>query len=345
MMRLQVVLRICLAGLVVLGGLGSAVEAGCRRGGGHASRWGWFGPPPLARLLMSGYGHGGYASRRQPPSAHGRKRSAGEQPATQQQAQDAPEAGAELEPVAAAASPGSSTETDVAQGEAVPADAPEASPQSLLPGLDVALVDVRLVNAGDAASGVGPVYRISLRNAGTVDIDRPIQLAVLAGNAGGSGTTAPVTAEVPGLAPGAMASVDVELDASLAGTPLAGRRLYVVADSLQQLEETDEANNLADLAMDQIEPAQALSLRLSANDVAPGSELRIEGSGFGELPGRVVLEVGGVKLLAEIVSWSDSLVCVRLPSVVLDGPTTALLTVVPPNDPPRGGMELRLAGR
>ncbi len=209
----------------------------------------------------------------------------------------------------------------------------------------MAIGDVRLVDAGDAAGGVGPVYRISLRNAGTVDIDRPIQLAVLAGSADGSGTTPPATAELPGLAAGATASVDVELHASLAGAPLAGRRLYVVADSLQQLEETDEANNLADLAMDRIEPAQRRGLRLSTEDVAPGSELRIEGSGFGELPGRVVLEVGGVKLLAEIVSWSDGLVCVRLPNLVLDGPTTALLTVVPPNEPPRGGLELQLAGR
>lgn len=343
MRQLQAVLRICLAWVVLFGGFGSAVEAGCRRGGGYASRWAWFGPPPLARLLAGGYGRGGYPSHRQPPPARVRQQSGGEQSPTEHQAQDGRATAADLEPAAVAPSPTARTETDLGQDGATPIDAPVASPQLPVPGPDVAIADVRFVDFGDAAGG--PVYRISLRNVGTVDIDRPIQLAVLVGSADGSGTTAPVTAELPGLAARATASVDVGLDASLAGASVGGRRLYVVADSIQQLEEADEANNLVDLPMDQIEPAQPRSLRLSPKDVAPGSELRIEGSGFGKLPGRVVLEVGGVKLLAEVVSWSDDLVCVRLPTLVLEGPTAALLTVVPPNEQPREGLELRLAGR
>jgi hypothetical protein len=223
------------------------------------------------------------------------------------------------------------------------ADAAEGSASA--PGLDVALVDVRLVSAGSRATGEGPVYRIYLRNAGSLAFDRPIQLAVLASTADGSGTTPPVTVELAKLAVGATAAVDVQLDASLAGAASTARRLYVVVDSQQQFEETDETNNLADLALEQIAPVPLRALRLSPEDVAPGSELRIEGSGFGEVAGQVVLEVAGVKMLAEVVSWSDSLVCVRLPSLVLDGPTTAKLTVMPPNDEPREGLALRLASR
>jgi hypothetical protein len=192
-------------------------------------------------------------------------------------------------------------------------------------------------------SGVGAVYRISVRNSGTVDIAQPFQIAVLVGKASGAGTEPPVTAEVAGLAVGAAATVDVQLDAVRA--PLAGRRLYVVVDSQQQLAEADETNNLAELEMAEIQPVGPGALQLVPRDVAPGSELRIEGSGFGELPGRVVLEVNGVKLLAEVMSWSDTLVCVRLPALVLDGPTTALLAVLPPQGPPHDGLELRLASR
>ncbi|MCL6501034.1 MAG: hypothetical protein K6T86_00025 [Pirellulales bacterium] len=203
---------------------------------------------------------------------------------------------------------------------------------------------MRLASPPDSVSGVGAVYRISVRNSGTVDIAQPFQIAVLVGKASGAGTEPPVTAEVAGLAVGAAATVDVQLDGVLAESPPAGR-LYVVVDSQQQLAEADETNNLAELEMAEIQPVGPGALQLAPRDVAPGSELRIEGSGFGELPGRVVLEVNGVKLLAEVLSWSDTLVCVRLPALVLDGPTTALLAVLPPQGPPHDGLELRLASR
>lgn len=345
MNRLRAVVTVGLAVVVALCGWQSLVEAGChRRGGGYGARWPAFGPPPLARLLAGGYGHGGHPARRPSPPAQRRQQVPEASSAYEQRPTPGGESSAG-HPTPAAESPATAAESgnDSPQPGGEQVDGAGATGQPAVQGVDVALIDVRLSSAADAARGVGPVYRVFLRNTGTVDIARPIQVAVLVGRPDGLGTTAPATAELPNLAVGATAAVDVQLEASLATATLAGGKLYVVVDSQQRLEEVDEANNLAELGLDQIQPVLPGVLRLSPEAVAPGSILRIEGNGFGEVPGQVVLEVNGVKLLAEVVSWSDGLVCVRLPSLVLDGPTTAQIVVVPPNDDPYEGLELRLA--
>lgn len=357
MARFQSLWRVCVAAALAAG-MWATAEAGCHRRGG-SGRWAGYGPPSLARLLAGGfYGggrhQGGYG---QPPV--GKKRVQAGSPSQPSQPEAAAGEAAEHSPSDRADVPEQQPSADpavvVAGGEGSPAAGGDAASPAVgsdgvggadevvAAGLDVALLDVRLASPPDSVSGVGAVYRISVRNSGTVDIAQPFQIAVLVGKASGAGTEPPVTAEVAGLAVGAAATVDVQLDAVRA--PLAGRRLYVVVDSQQQLAEADETNNLAELEMAEIQPVGPGALQLVPRDVAPGSELRIEGSGFGELPGRVVLEVNGVKLLAEVMSWSDTLVCVRLPALVLDGPTTALLAVLPPQGPPHDGLELRLASR
>lgn len=358
MARFQAVWRVCVAG-AVLASMWATAEAGCHRRGGYG-RWAGFGPPSLARLLAGGYHGGGrhQGGYGQPPGRYKRVQAASPlQPS--QPAEAAPGETAEPSPSdeadvpeqqpaldsgdVAAGGQVASSEGGDASSAAAQADARGGEVEAA--GLDVALVDVRLVSPAEAASGVGPVYRISVRNRGALDIAQPFQIAVLVGKANGAGTEAPVTAEVGSLAVGATATVDVQLDAALSEASPTGRRVYVVVDSQQQLAEADETNNLAELEMAEIQPLGPGTLRLVPADVTPGSELRIEGSGFGELPGRVVLKVNGVKLLAEVVSWSDTLVCVRLPALELDGPTTAQLAVLPPHGPAHDGLELRLASR
>jgi hypothetical protein len=125
--------------------------------------------------------------------------------------------------------------------------------QTLPASIDLQIVDVRIVDFGDAAHHRGPRYRIVFTNVGTVATGN-FQLMAMASNDGTPKPAAPVaTAEVVTLAPGELASVDVRLpltaDLSTMGA------LIVVIDSAVEITETDEQNNV--LILDRTEIAIA----------------------------------------------------------------------------------------
>jgi hypothetical protein len=115
--------------------------------------------------------------------------------------------------------------------------------QTLPASVDLQIVDVRIVDSGDATQNRGPRYRLVFANAGTVAVSN-FQVMAMASLDGKPSPTAPIaTAEVVTLAPGQVASVDVRLpltaDLSTMGA------LIVVIDSAVQIAETDEQNNVA----------------------------------------------------------------------------------------------------
>jgi CARDB len=122
---------------------------------------------------------------------------------------------------------------------------PPATPAepALAAGIDLELLDVRLVDAGDAARNLGPRYRLTFGNRGT-DAAGNFQVMLMATADGTPQQGAPMaTAELDGLASRQVLSADVRLPLSAGLATL--EKFIVVVDSAAQVAEADENNNVA----------------------------------------------------------------------------------------------------
>jgi hypothetical protein len=129
--------------------------------------------------------------------------------------------------------------------------------QTLPASIDLQIVDVRIVDVGDAAHNRGPRYRIVFTNVGTVATGN-FQLMAMASRDGAPKPAAPAaTAEVVTLAPGEVASVDVRLPLSADLSTMGA--LIVVIDSAVEITETDEQNNVLILDRTKIAIAEAVA--------------------------------------------------------------------------------------
>jgi len=116
--------------------------------------------------------------------------------------------------------------------------------------VDVALVDVRFCDSGDAASKLGPRYRVTVRNNGLVDAGQ-FHMVVLAGLDKTPKMDAPASlVQVIGLRSGETKAFDVRLPVeSLAmsvdatGNPAPFATLFVAVDSHEELNDSDRSNN------------------------------------------------------------------------------------------------------
>jgi hypothetical protein len=129
--------------------------------------------------------------------------------------------------------------------------------QTLPASIDLQIVDVRIVDAGDAAHNRGPRYRLLFTNVGTVAAGNFQLMAMASLDGTPKPAAAAATAEVVTLAPGEFASVDVRLpltaDLSTMGA------LIVVIDSVIEIAETDERNNVVILDRTKIAFAEAVA--------------------------------------------------------------------------------------
>ncbi len=113
----------------------------------------------------------------------------------------------------------------------------------LAAGVDLELLDVRLVDEGDAARNLGPRYRLTFGNRGT-DAAGNFQVMLMATADGTPTQGAPMaTAEINGLASRQVLSADVRLPLSADLATL--EKFIVVVDSATQVVEADENNNVA----------------------------------------------------------------------------------------------------
>ena len=114
---------------------------------------------------------------------------------------------------------------------------------ALVEGIDLELVDLRLVDIGDPAKNLGPRYRVTYRNRGTLPAGN-FQVMLLASSDGTPKPGLPSgSAEVAGVAPGQLLTADVRLTMTPDISTLTS--LIVAVDSASQILETEEANNVA----------------------------------------------------------------------------------------------------
>lgn len=110
-------------------------------------------------------------------------------------------------------------------------------------GVDLELLDLRLVDFGDPARNLGPRYRITLRNRGVLPAGN-FQVLLLASPDGNPQPGLPTgIVEIAGLAPGQMFAADVRLPMTPELATLGA--LVVALDSATQIAEFEERNNVA----------------------------------------------------------------------------------------------------
>jgi hypothetical protein len=129
--------------------------------------------------------------------------------------------------------------------------------------LDIALTDVRLVDAGSLERNVGPRYRLFIKNTGTIETPKfHVSVAVDAGNELTSAAEL-VTVEAVGMRPGKTQTVDVRLPVEVlkmsideTGKAAPFKVFAAVVDSDGDLAEANADNNVWMSARDQIKPVE-----------------------------------------------------------------------------------------
>jgi hypothetical protein len=109
-------------------------------------------------------------------------------------------------------------------------------------GLDLQLLAVRSIDAGDPENNQGPAFRVWFRNNSNVAIDHPFNvLALAAHDANPTADLPQAGARVDSIDAGQTASVDIRLpaEANQPGLPM----LHVLVDSHREIPEVNEANN------------------------------------------------------------------------------------------------------
>ena len=116
---------------------------------------------------------------------------------------------------------------------------------NLVDGVNLRLVDVRMVDSGDAARTLGPRFRVVIGNRGKQAAGNFQVLAIAAKEAKFTEDLPSTMVEVEGIAPGQVAKVDVRLPiramTMIEGQPF--NMLAVMVDSNKLIEETAEQDN------------------------------------------------------------------------------------------------------
>lgn len=111
---------------------------------------------------------------------------------------------------------------------------------------DVAIVDVRLLEAVDTGAQMGARYRVRIRNLSNQPIEHGFNVALmLAADPESANGQPPVVARVESLAVDETVAVDIRLPYVAPHDGRVGRRLFVAVDSQLELSDFNTSNNLA----------------------------------------------------------------------------------------------------
>jgi hypothetical protein len=129
-----------------------------------------------------------------------------------------------------------------------------ATPAALIP-IDLAITDVRLVDAGSPTTG--PTYRVTVANKGSNNMNTTTRLAAAATNGEQSSQEPPMQIEtVPMLNAGQSAEVSLQMPVTANAFPL----LMIAAEVPANFQDTNEQDNVAQGVAAQI-PALVTALK------------------------------------------------------------------------------------
>jgi hypothetical protein len=135
-----------------------------------------------------------------------------------------------------------------------------ATPAATVPGVDLQLVDVRMLDNGDASQQIGPRYRVAFRNAGSAAVDHAFNVAVIAADDSNLSANLPVTeSRITSVATGDVTYVDLRLPAKAfemgPDSHSEFSKLFVFVDSHGEVNDTNRDNNTTGLDRIAVQPA------------------------------------------------------------------------------------------
>jgi len=127
-------------------------------------------------------------------------------------------------------------------------------------GIDLQLVDVRMLDNGDASQQIGPRYRVTFRNAGSVAVDHEFNVTVVAADDANLSANMPmVESRITSVPIGAVNYVDLRLPAKAfemgPDSKSEFAKLFVFVDSHGEVQDTNRNNNAAGVDRTAIQPA------------------------------------------------------------------------------------------
>ena len=205
----------------------------------------------------------------------------------------------------------------------VPVAAAEPTvPEAAIP--DLQLVGVALFEQGSVVTATGPTYRVVIRNDSSVDVDSPFTVTVVAAKADRSfdGTTPRTDEPVISLAAGQEKTLDIRLpvesltcEQNEQGNEAPFATLLVVIDGYAKLTESSRENNAAAIARNEVEAILPIVASAETLVDAGNRQLNVAGQSFGAEQGRVLLDLGAVRVPAAVVSWDSSAIRATLPAI------------------------------
>lgn len=138
-----------------------------------------------------------------------------------------------------------------------------ATPGTVVDGIDLQLVDVRLLDNGRPDEQIGPRYRISFRNAGSTPVETAFNVSLAATTEFKVSDSMPeTTTRVTGVNGNEVKFVDMRLPPSVfemttaTGAKTEFSKLLVFVDSGQEVKDTNRENNMAGLERTAIKTAE-----------------------------------------------------------------------------------------
>jgi hypothetical protein len=201
---------------------------------------------------------------------------------------------------------------------------------------DLQLLAVRMVDPGHPDEKLGPRYRVWFRNNSRLPITEPFAVMLFASNEKQFAKDLPRGGiRVTSIEAGDTQSVDIRLPIEVntmnrdaAGQPAPFNFLHFFLDANREVNDANRENNGAVVPRDEMLPVDPASFEVDPVQVRVGGEMIIAGEGYGPQPGRVLLNIDGKELEAEISGWYDLGAKIILPKFEVNAPTEADLIVV-----------------
>lgn len=217
-----------------------------------------------------------------------------------------------------------------------------------LPRFPLELLDVRLIDIGNAALGEGPRFRVVLRNATSAPLRHPLEVMISGGISDAFSAELPTAVQgIEPLGPGQIVPVELRLPAEAMAMAYPGHKqpypfstLFVHIGGPKNMLGSSSITKLAVLPLGEIRLADIALAPPARPDVPVGQPLELRGEGFGPQTGRVVLSVGGVKLNLEVLGWSELGVAVQMPKLAISEPTNVQLQVLRADGQPAKPLSL-----
>lgn len=205
------------------------------------------------------------------------------------------------------------------------------------PATDLALKSITLVDAGNRAAGEGPAYRVVIENPSLASVDAPFSVTAIAARADRSfdEQTPRQDETVAALAAGKQATLEIRLPVAALtcetdpqGNAAPFSTLLVVIDGYGKVRESNRDNNAAALPRTDVAATLPTVSSIQASASAGSPELTVSGQSFGDAAGKLVLDLGSVRVPLEVISWNPQSIRVKLPVVEAAASVTTRLVVL-----------------